>query len=254
MKFIFLILLSFCCTTFAAETAKLSSLEALVEQWVNLRKEIAQEQQSRIKQKNQWQQEISLLTQESKLLDEQIAVADRFKAGSADKVAADLERKKMLRKSLNDAEDVINSLTATISEIIAKIPSSLLSENLKAISENGENSIKKLPVTKRLQIMVTTLSEIEKLENNSHTVSEIIDIDNSRREMDVVYLGLACGFAVSADNSIAAIGSPDTKGWMWKATPEIAAEIRKLVDIKNHKLPPQLVTLPINGNVREVQQ
>jgi hypothetical protein len=252
MKYIYLILLSLCCTTFATETAELSSLESLVQQWVNLRREIAQEQQNRSRRKNQWQMEMSLLTKESKRLDKQIAAANKFKAGNADKIASDLERKKMLQKSLDNAADVVTRLTTNICEIIKQIPPSLLSENLKSIDAKDANI--KLPVTKQIQITVSALSEIEKLENSIHSVSEIIDIDNSRRKMDVIYPGLSCGFAVSSDNSIAAVGRPNAAGWKWQSSPEIAAEVRRLVDIKNHELPPQLVTLPLPGTVREVQQ
>jgi len=252
MKYIYLILLSLCSATFATETAELSSLESLVQQWVDLRKEIAQEQQNSSHRKNQWQMEMSLLTKESKRLDKQIAAANKFKAGNADKIAAELERKELLQKSLDDAADVVTSRTAELSENIPKIPPSLLSENLKSIAANDRDGNQ--PVTKQLQILVSALSEIEKLENSSHSVSEIIDIDNSRRKMDVIYLGLSCGFAVSSDNSIAAVGRPDAAGWKWQASPKIAAEVRRLVDIKNQELPPQLVTLPLPGTVREVQQ
>jgi hypothetical protein len=72
--------------------------------------------------------------------------------------------------------------------------------------------------------------------------------------MDVIYLGLSCGFAVSPDSSIAAIGTPDTTGWTWTAAPEIAADVRKLADIKNNQLPPQLITLPLTGRRREAHK
>lgn len=97
------------------------------------------------------------------------------------------------------------------------------------------------------------MSEIEKTENGIHVVRELLMIEDQRREMDVIYLGLGCGFAVSPANSVAAIGYPAKGGWQWTASPEIAAEVRKLIDIKNHELPPQIITLPINAGAKGVR-
>ena len=72
--------------------------------------------------------------------------------------------------------------------------------------------------------------------------------------MDVVYLGLARGYAVSPDDAFAATGIPSQDGWLWTADPSIADAVRKLVRIQNKSLPPALVTLPMDGHIpAEVQ-
>ncbi len=71
--------------------------------------------------------------------------------------------------------------------------------------------------------------------------------------MDVLYLGLACGYAVSTDNSIAAMGSPSGSGWQWTIQPDIAPEVRSLIQIQKKEQPPALVTLPMRGIAKAVQ-
>jgi hypothetical protein len=252
MKYLLTIILSLFFGIFSVEASDLNSLEALVDQWVGLRKEIAQEKQTWNRQQQQWRQEIDLLEKESKLLDEEIAKARKFEATNAGEIAEQLKRRETLRKTVNEVGIIVDKTAAELSETVPMIPKPLRTERMIHLeSENGRNT---LPVTQRLQLLAAAMSEIEKTENEIHAVRELLVIDGQRREMDVVYLGLACGFAVSPDNSTAAYGYPAKDSRQWTTAPGLASEVRKLIDIKNHEQPPQIVRLPIKGGAREVKQ
>ena len=105
-----------------------------------------------------------------------------------------------------------------------------------------------------LQKVLAGFAEVAKLEGNTHAVRAVLEIDGKRRAMDVVYLGLACGYAVAPDNSTAAIGAPGPDGeWKWQMQPEIAGAVRKLFCVKNGECVPEIVNLPVAGKFKEVK-
>jgi hypothetical protein len=113
----------------------------------------------------------------------------------------------------------------------------------------------RLEPARRLQLLVGVLAEIDDLHAHTHVVRELLDLGHgqTRREMDVVYLGLACAYAVSTDNTFAAVGRPAESGWKWTANPSIAKTVRKLVRIQKKEEPPAIVALPLQGIPPEVQ-
>jgi hypothetical protein len=63
--------------------------------------------------------------------------------------------------------------------------------------------------------------------------------------VDVLYIGLARGFAVTPDSDWAAIGVPDEAGWAWTPAPSNAGMIRKAIAVVNRQQTAQLVELPL---------
>ena len=234
------------------EKPDLSTLEGLVEQWVELRSLIAAEQQDWHRQDQQWQREIALLQEEERWLDDKIAQATQFKAAKESRTSEQLSQKAKLEAALSSLGDIINRATAELTELLPSIPESLQSPDFVRML-NALNSPHSEPLPARqLQQLVSVLTEIELLQNRTHTTHELLDFGpDMRREMDVVYIGLSQGYAVSPDNAIAATGTPSHGGWKWNVTPEIALDVRKLVRIQNTEQPPELVTVPIEISAEE---
>jgi len=246
-----LILLTVFCGFFSARASDLNSLEELVGQWVGLRSEISEENQAWKSQKRQWQQEIALLEKESSRLNEMIALEKQLTQAKEGVVANQLERRDELRAVVVDVGLIADQYAVVVSAIKQRIPAPLQSENLVRGCDITSNT--GLASTRRLQKLLSSLSEIEKIKHSSHIVRELIVIEGGgRREMDVAYIGLAMAYAVSLDNSVAAIGSPVSTGWTKDL--DIAADVRKLIDIKQQKRPPEIINLPINGAVGELPQ
>ena len=63
--------------------------------------------------------------------------------------------------------------------------------------------------------------------------------------MDVLQLGLGTAFAVAADGSQAAIGTPGAEAWQWEWRADLAAPIRVALQVYNKKRPAEFVSLPL---------
>ena len=69
----------------------------------------------------------------------------------------------------------------------------------------------------------------------------------AQRDMDVLYLGLARGYAVSSDDEHALIGTPGPAGWSWRSAPDEAKRIRQAIRLANDNAEIRLVTLLLPG-------
>ncbi len=252
--FVFMGLLLSGTLSFAQEIPELTTLEDLVGQWVGLRSLIAAEQQDWHRQDQQWQREIALLQEEERRLDDKIAQATQSEAAKESRTSDQLSQKANLEAALSALSDVIDRASAELTELLPSIPESLQSLDfvrlLNALnSSHGERS-----PARQFQQLVSAITEIELIQNQTHTTRELLDFGSDmRREMDVVYIGLSQGYAVSPDNAIAATGTPSHGGWQWNVNPEIATDVRKLVRIQNKEQPPELVTVPIEISAGEGQ-
>lgn len=226
----------------------LSALESLVGEWSQLRVAIADEQRVWREQETQWRSEIALLKQEQSSLRAEIesatAVETSFEAERSD-VAFDRER---LALVLDGLSPLLARAERDLRAWPARLPPPLrepLAPAFQRLPEN-EDDAASYSHGARLQTIVALYSEIEKLQQGLHTVKEVLALpDGSRREMDVFYVGLARGFAVSGDTAWAGIGTPSHSGWTWDARPEIAAEVRRAVAVSHREQPAELVDLPL---------
>lgn len=245
-----LLLLCGSLSTFA-EDAPLTTLEALVKQWVGLRSQIAEEQQGWKQKQQQWQREIALLDKENQQLDDAIAHAAQYEAAKESQIADQLARNETLLQIQQAIDPILIKKVAELANLRPRIPDTLLSDTFKDTCRELSAQTKSIAPARRLQLLTLTLSEIETLRNQSHYTRELIQLEPAqRREMDVVYLGLARGFALSPDNATAAIGISTATGWEWTEASGIAKDVRELVRILNTEVPPSLVSLPLDKAVQ----
>ncbi len=238
-----------------AEPADVDTLQELVGQWVELHKQVAQENREWKNQREALQREIGLLDKELKRLDTNIAFSGDSHRSYVQKVAEKKNKIDQLEKTVASIGKMCDRIAVEVDKLLPRVPEPLQSDLLK------HQKIKKVPrenrkgesSVKRLQQLLAVLGELQRLESESHAVQEILTVDGQRREMDVVYLGLAQGFAVAPDNSCAAVGVFKSSGWYWSADKKLAPEVRKLFDVKTKKKSPELVSLPLSPKVREVQ-
>jgi septal ring factor EnvC (AmiA/AmiB activator) len=224
-------------------SSDVNALENLVRQWVELRTNISSEQQAWKTQRKQLQQSIALLTRETEELDRILANYRKQQDSQSDHVTRQRQRKAILENQLARTDAIATNTIHEIQLIIPQIPEPIRSESMRTLLLNDNQAT----TLQRIQILTAVMGEINHLENQVHCVKELIEINGQRRAMDVVYLGLARGFAVSDDNSTAAVGMPFPAGWRWQATPNHASTIRKMVDIAKNNITPQLVSIRLNG-------
>jgi hypothetical protein len=237
----------------AAETnvAPLSvhSLESLVSEWVGLRSEIAAETRGLREKKLQWTEEIKLLETEKLELEKEIADADALVTSAEQKRADLLESNRRMQEALAGLEPVLDRAEAELRLWKTRIPASLGAELVPLFSRLA---VRQSPgadrgVAERLQVVIALYTQIESLQCGVHVAREVLSFGaGGRREVDVLYMGLAAGFAVSPDNRAAAIGTLSKGGWTWKPRDDLAPGIRKAIAVFNREAAARFVTLPLS--------
>jgi len=226
------------------------TLEELVAKWIDLRRELTEEKESWNEQKAQLEQEQALLLKEKETLEKEIAATREELLFTEAERTQMLERKKLLKEALDSCLPALREAEKDLREWQTLLPAPLVTQPLRKAFDQLQNASEQ-SVTQRLQVILSLYGEIERLQYGIHVVKEVLKTDSGRsREMDVIYLGLAQGFAVSADNQITGIGRSTVNRWKWEWHPEIAAEVRKAIVFHRHEKTADFVHLPLR--VREI--
>ncbi len=227
------------------EKMDVAALEALTGRWIALRSELAAEEQSWKQQERQWKREIALLEREiasrRESLAEDTGYLQDVERGQADLIAS----KDVATDALQEMASVVSRHEVKLRAVSSWIPQSLhaaLGTGFRALPENDDVAAR-ASVLRRLQTVLALYTQIESLHNNMHLVRELIPVREQKREVDVLYVGLARGFAVSARNDWAAIGTPSDTGWQWQEVPEEASRIRLAIRVLQREADLQLVPL-----------
>ncbi len=212
-----------------APLAGAHTLEGLVGEWVELRRELAEEEGNWEEQRAQLEQERDLLLKARDSL-ERATAATQDEQGPADSARAELrERREVLKGALNACLPALGQAEADLRGWRNLWPRPLLTVPVRKAFDQLHGASEQ-SVTRRLQVVLSLYGEIERLQYGVHVVKEVLQTDAGRsREMDVMYLGLAQAFAVSTDDQLAGIGRPMGSGWEWTWRPEIAAQVRQAV-------------------------
>lgn len=232
---------------FAESTPSVRTLDGLVGEWVSLRGQIDEEQRAWDAQARQWEREIDLLTQEQEQL--KSALSRLASVGETQDVAqADLRfRRDRLRESMNAVETLLARIEPRIYARARQVPEELLTGDLKIILHRGARETERRDrVSVRVQHLLGVLQTLETLQANVHIRRKLVAFDDEpRREMDVIFIGLTCAYAVSLDDSLAASGIHADGAWRWTRLPHEGLNIRRMIQIASKDIVPGLIAFPI---------
>ena len=245
LTFVAMCLCAFAPALFSEETLPtVRGYEELVSKLVDFRYQLSKEKQGWKEQEAWLKQEKELLLKEKEMLEKEIASAKEEDVSAKIERAALIERKKVLQESLDRCLPAITRAEVDLKRWQKLLPT-ILSKPLRKAFDELEKG-KERSISKRLRIILSLYEEIERLGNGVHLVKETLVVaSGKKREMDVIYLGLAQAFAVSADNKIAGISRPTGNGWKWDWCPEIAGSVRKAIDSYNSREMAEFVHLPV---------
>jgi len=223
-------------------------LDTLVGKWMDLRAAIADEKRDWRIRSQQWKKEIELLRAEKGELAKKV---ERFNtsASAAKRDKSTVLASEATMEALLDALALLlDCAEADLRRWVPMIPKPLgeaIAEQFDALPATAEQA-RAIPVTERALKIIAIYSQIETMQHGFHATRETLDTGGGkRRQVDVLYLGLARGFAVSSDNQWAAIGTPTAQGWSWSVRPAMALRIRKALEVYNQEQTAQLVNLPL---------
>lgn len=232
----------------AEDTAtSLSTLEGLVNTWARLRTEIASEKREWAQQQKFLLAERDLLRGEVDRLSEEISRFREFSNTEEQEREALLQQRQSLSATLVKLEPILTGLESRIRSQSAQVLSAMQSDFASIVAgfPKVDADTNTSRVVDRMQSLASTLVFLEELHPQLHLGREVLeDGEDSRREMDVLYIGLARAFAVAMSNDWAAVGVPGRSGWIWDARPELASTIRSAIEITRQRRSSEFLELP----------
>jgi len=121
-----------------------------------------------------------------------------------------------------------------------------LRDSLAKLPRKGTAPASAASLAERLQLVFGIYAQLQQLTRSVHIGRMVLTTPDSRQaEMEIVFIGLATAYAVSADNTRAAVGSADEETWIWRWRGDLAPAVRQLLSCYRKESPPAFVNLPV---------
>lgn len=220
------------------------TLESLVEQLTEVQQQVELEKQNGLEEQKRLQNMLMLLEKEKAMLEKEVKKMEKDKhAGRVERIQW-LADKQRLEKALSSNQLVLEHIEADLQKWQTGLPPALAKEIdslFGRLKQAGNRS-----VSHRMQTVITINTKIENYQKSINFVKEVLkDSKGNPREMDVLYIGLAAGYAVAVDGKAAAVGTPGLKGWQWQWRPQLAGQIKKAMAFYSHQQIADFVQLPV---------
>lgn len=245
----------FSCSGFAysqdesdAQKAQLPSAAEVQEklrQWVRTQQLIS-------KERSDWDADKRALADLNELRDREVAQLDELieAAGSrltdAETRRAELvAEEEKLRSQRSDLEKSIAGFETSADELLLAFPAPLRKQLADAIERLGSSDAADTPLQNRYRDVLAVIIEAGAFDSRLTLDAELRDFDGKSIKVDVLYLGLGQAYYTDRAGIIAGTGKPGADGWTWTERPELAASIRKTLDVFQKQASPVLVELPL---------
>jgi len=234
--------------TLAADPG-VAEVQAMVRQWIALKQELSRMQ-------TEWQEHEALLTDEMRLLErrraelkKRLAEQDEKAKGADTGFAALQGRRRALQdtvaslaKSVEIAEQNLRRRQDTLPPLLLEP----LQDSLAKLPRKGMAPTSAASLAERLQLIFGIYAQLQQLTRSVHVGRMVLTTpDNRQAEMEVVFIGLAMAYAVSADDTRAAVGCPSEETWTWHWRRELAPAVRQLLSCYRKQSPAAFVNLPV---------
>lgn len=232
---------------YAAEIAATQTLQELVQQWVELQREMASADCAWESEKTLLLEEIKLLRHRKQKLKQSIA-AVKAKQQVEEKRSTQLEdEKEQLTKHIGNLDHILARINERLLGILPLLPPAVndkIADEIASLQKDARFK-KTKAIDTSLENTLTVLRAIQRSDNQLHQGRVTLAPDGHQQiEMRVLYFGLARAFAVSPDNQFAAVGVPKERGWQWQWQNDIAPAVAKALSIMRDKQTADFVSLP----------
>ncbi|RME70908.1 MAG: DUF3450 family protein [Verrucomicrobia bacterium] len=237
-------------TASAADEPNLKETRTALQQWVELRQLISEEENNWRAEKETLEESIRLIKSEMERLDNEMKEIDE-RSTAAEKERAELnERNAELKKAARAVTDAIESLEQAIISMHDRLPEKLQNDIEVLYQRIPKGGIATRASTgERLQNIVGILSQVEKFNRTITLTSEIQELpDGTSAQVDTIYLGLAVGYFVDGTNKFAGILTPGPNGWTSTVSNDLAPQIRKAIQVYKNEALAEFVPLPVSIN------
>ena len=240
----------------SAQEAAVSPTEELrvsVREWVETMRKIQQEENDWSRDQEVLQNYKEGLEKEIADLKQQIGDAKTRKAGSDQQSLNQSVQRDGYVAAKDELSGVMRRLEENLAAKLPLFPTPLLAEpKVSQAIEDLQRDLK-LPaekrnegVSKRLLNVINLLTEAEKFQQTVTLRPELRkNADGREYNMQVIYFGLACAYAVNDDGSFALVGRPSATGWRFEERKDLAADIQQLVATTTGDQDAAFINLPL---------
>lgn len=241
---------------FAQEAAitPTEQLRTSIQEWVETMRKIQKEENDWSRDQEVLQNYKEGLEKEISDLKQQTADAKTRKAGADQESLDQSTQRDRYAAAKDELSAVVRKLEESLAAKLPLFPAPLLAEPRVAQGIEDLQRDLKLPsekrnegVSKRLLNVINLLSEAEKFQQTVHLRPELRkNTDGREFNMQVLYFGLACAYAVNDDGSFALVGRPAATGWKFEERKDLAPEIQKLIAATTGDLDAAFINLPLS--------
>ena len=240
---------------YAAAGPDLEELDELTQKWLSLRAEISSVRSRWGKQEQMLSDELEMLRQRKQSLQEKLDEEKTRTSGLEDELSSAEAEKERLESAIEEACTPVADAQSDLKDWEQDLPD-FMANNLESQFDAlpaGEDTITPNNVSQKLQTGLGLYRRIEKLNNEMHLSHAVIQSPDGRSlECDMLFLGLARGYALTPNGKNAAVGSWTGDGWAWEWRKDIAPEVQKAIECYNKERAASFVNLPLSiGEVHE---
>lgn len=218
-------------------------VQSAVAQWAKVRGETA-----RLDSDWQWQRTLMQSTLDA--LKERVGQLEckrdelLAKTAAERRETAEIEgRRRSMAEAAVAADAHLRELDQQLLRLRAWLP-----PRLQAALELPYRSLEKsdLPLGERMQHTMTILNRCMLFNRATSCGEELVVAEGGQPKlMEVVYWGMAHGYALDRAARIAYFGFPDEKGWTWTPAPAQYGAVERLIAAAEDKAEPELVLAPV---------
>lgn len=234
--------------TMAADSG-VGDIQAMVRQWIALKQELSRLQ-------TEWQEHQALLSDEMRLLERRKDELKKRLAEQDDRAEGVDTSFTALQARRQSLQDIVDSLAKSVGVAEQnlqrwqdKLPVVLLGplrESFSKLPRAGTLTPSAAALAERLQLVLGIYAQLQQLTRSVHVGRMVLTTpDNRQAEMEVVFIGMAVAYAVSADDTRAAMGCLEQATWTWHWRGDLAPAVRQLLSCYRKESPAAFVNLPV---------
>ena len=177
-------------------------------------------------------------------LEEFITAAGERVDEIAEKRTANAEERKDLKAWRRGVESAIAGYEQRLRGLLPRFPEPLRAEAEEAIARL-ENPTEDAPLQDRTRDVLLVLQAFLEFQGGITIDTDVREIGGSKREVEVLYLGMTQAWYVDVTGEYSGHGVPTANGWEWTADDSLASRVRRAIRMQRKLAEPDFVELPI---------
>lgn len=243
----------FCASLFAVASASFAqpateTAEQLVSQWVGLEQQRHQMQTDWTLTQALLKQQVSLLQAEQKELTSALAANKGERSQVDDARAQLLLEQEQMEADQQSLEAQLARAYRQVQRLAPQLPPPLAAKWREPLAKLGSDA---LDSSERLQALLSLVADFDRFDRRVALNTTAMTLADGREVLaDQVYLGVAQGWYISADNQYFGRGGATASGWQWQEQAAInPTDVRAIVAMLKGEREPALVPAPLTTGI-----